>query len=338
MKTERPNLVRKALEARSHVAYWLQEPQYRQILSAYIRMMWGRSTEDAIDSLRDKYLSSLRVGEMYAVADNIHPLLLAAADDLPDDYVAEPWHLHAQHGFLYFPEPLYEDYDLFDGENRIARHDSIDFLTWHHGTGTTNRDANGNLVDVERTVSGIEVNLWTLLRDRGEARYLPEPIGSDFLPYHLPSLGYRWHSDPRRLPAKAVRVPESRLSLTTRYVLALQIFMRQELPSIARWKPPRADAKRMRRLGLPDGDITVIDLRHRHYLPTDETGTSGRRQQVRSIVRGHYHRFWVGPNHEEHPGGTEERVLVWKYLLPYWRGPEDAPVKTTPDRVHVVRR
>jgi hypothetical protein len=44
----------------------------------------------------------------------------------------------------------------------------------------------------------------------------------------------------------------------------------------------------------------------------------GRKQQVRSLVSGHWHRYWIGPK--------DEQTLIKKWLKPYWRGPEAAPL------------
>jgi hypothetical protein len=122
-------------------------------------------------------------------------------------------------------------------------------------------------------------------------------------------------------------------------IVALQLILRQELPTIGRWQVPRSEVPGLRRLNLSLDPVVVVDLRRRKYLEADvEDGHSGRKQRVRSIVRGHWHGSWVGPNHPLHPGGTEEKVLVHQWMLPYWRGPEGGPVKPRLDTVHVVRR
>jgi hypothetical protein len=134
--------------------------------------------------------------------------------------------------------------------------------------------------------------------------------------------------------------PEDRLSDATRFILALQLILRQELPTVARWNVPRSDVAGLRRLRLSLDPVLVIDLRRRKYLdhPDADDTHSGRKQRVRSVVRGHWHSFWVGPNHVQHPGGTEDKVLIRHWVLPYMRGPEDAPIKPRTDTVHVVRR
>jgi hypothetical protein len=46
-----------------------------------------------------------------------------------------------------------------------------------------------------------------------------------------------------------------------------------------------------------------------------------RHQKVRSLVSGHWHHFWTGPRKEQ-----DKRNLVKKWVQPYWRGPEAAPL------------
>jgi hypothetical protein len=67
------------------------------------------------------------------------------------------------------------------------------------------------------------------------------------------------------------------------------------------------------------GSITVS--RETKEAQEEGTGDGSRRQKVRSLVTGHWHRFWTGPRKEQ-----DKRNLVKKWVQPYWRGPEAAPL------------
>lgn len=57
-------------------------------------------------------------------------------------------------------------------------------------------------------------------------------------------------------------------------------------------------------------------------------GDGTRKQKVRSLVSGHWHHFWTGPRKEQ-----DKRNLVKKWVQPYWRGPEAAPLT---EKEHVL--
>jgi hypothetical protein len=184
-----------------------------------------------------------------------------------------------------------------------------------------------------RRVAGMEINYWWRAPQSG----LIVPVGSDFLPYGMTALGLVSHGYE---DGQEVLREEDRLSDATRFVLALQLILRQELPTVARWNVPRSEVPGLRRAHLSLDPVLVIDLRRRKYVerPDSDDAHAGRKQRVRSVVRGHWHSFWVGPNHPQHPGHTEDKVLIQQWVLPYLRGPEDAPIKPRTDVVHVVRR
>lgn len=333
---ERPPIVRRALDTRSQIAASLADPGYvRTVVLKYVRDMNGGI--DGYQEMVEKWALSLRVGEVFAVSPDMFHVVTAAAADLPRDYIMEHWHLYAEHGFLWLPQDIEEHLEPLIGSDGWP---PISFATWHHGTGTTRRSMqetpDGEWVEVEghvRKVAGMEVNYWWRVPNRD----LIVPVGSDFLPYGLSALGMVSHGYEN---GQEILRPEDRLSNATRFILALQLILRQELPTVARWNVPRADVPGLRRLALSLDPVLVIDLRRRKYLehPDADDSDAGRKQRVRSIVRGHWHSFWVGPNHAQHPGGTEGKVLIQQWVMPYMRGPEDAPIKPRTDTVHVVRR
>lgn len=333
---ERPPIVRRALDDRSRLAAMLDDPDYlTSVVAKYTRDMNGSVAGS--QEMAEKWRLSLRVGEVFAVSPDMFHVVQAAARDLPRDYIMEHWHLYAEHGFLWLPQDIHEGIDpLSDSDGWPP----ISLATWHHGTGTTRRhfadDGQGGLVESlgeVHAVAGMEINYWWKVPNRD----LIVPVGSDFLPYGMTALGLVSHGYEG---GREVLRHEDQLSDATRFILALQLILRQELPTVARWNVPRSDVSYLRRLRLNLDPVLVIDLRRRKYLehPDADDSAAGRKQRVRSVVRGHWHSFWVGPGHVHHPGGTEDKVLIQQWVMPYMRGPADAPLKPRTDTVHVVRR
>jgi len=273
-------------------------------------------SKPAAQSLCSRWLNSLQVCEDFVVTRDIGAVIEQAGEELPDDYIAEHHHLFAEHGLVWFEDPLIDE----------LQEAPIQMLTWHHGTGYSDRKGG--------TCAGLEVNLWSTLDSDGRLI----PIGSDFLPYGLPSSGWATVLTAEDLnrdidPA----VLERKLSQASRFVLAMQMFMRDEIPAVSRWEPPRSQMKVLRRYDFHSPKISVIELRRRAYNHQREhverNGLS-----VRFIVRGHWHSYWVGPTHRYHSGLSDEKEKIHMYLLPYMKGPEDAPLVPSPTRVHVLSR
>lgn len=288
-------------------------------------------------NLAQKFQHSLRVGEVYTLSDDMMTFAVRAGEELPNEFAVEPWLLHAQHGFLVLPRGLRDAIAPLEGQGEDPR--SVAWaLSWHHGTGSTNRDSNGVLTNEWRAVPGVEINLWGYWHNDTSGRRFLGPAGSDFQPYGMPTFGYLSAVDVNGEtitvgpPTGPSGVPM--LSPASRLVFALQMLMRQELPALTRGKIPKQEMRGIKRLELPPG-ITVIELRRR--APSPETGTSGRHLTHRHYVRGTWAAYWVGPSHAQHPGGTEEKVRIYLYRSPHVRGPEDAPFAPTPDRVHAIR-
>lgn len=75
--------------------------------------------------------------------------------------------------------------------------------------------------------------------------------------------------------------------------------------------------------------VTIIDLRPLRHIEMDRDETTGRRLTVRHLVRGHWTNQAYGPD-------RALRRLQW--IAPYIKGPADAPLKVSEDRVMVWRR
>jgi hypothetical protein len=88
-------------------------------------------------------------------------------------------------------------------------------------------------------------------------------------------------------------------------------------------RAPRGIWRDANRKGIPAKDVTVVRLRA--YREGREMEPSGRELSVRFIVRGHWHTYHTrsGP--------------VQKWILPYVKGPDDAPLKVTERVFEFVR-
>lgn len=68
--------------------------------------------------------------------------------------------------------------------------------------------------------------------------------------------------------------------------------------------------------------VTVVDLRASHRGNAEAVREAKRTYRSRWIVRGHWHRFWTGKR-------DGERKLEPRYVMPYVKGPDGAPLNVT---------
>jgi len=302
------SIVRRLIADKAHLADTLSDPTWlgvwHELNTALIREPITRSSSQAMVG---KWQRSLAAAEDFAVSSDLCAVLTQAAVDLPDDYIPEHHHLFAEHGLVWLETPLVDE---------VFKESGIRMMTWHHGTGYSERKPGG-----AGSVPGLEVNLGG---KNPQGHLLP--IGSDFLPYGMESQGWSTIVD-----------VDYKLSLATRFVLAMQSFMRQELPAREAFPYPRSYRGFARRMGWPERHVTVIDLRKRKYVPRETGGQSGRTLHVRHLVRGTWAAYWVSRSHPFHSGLSDEKERVHIYRHPHLRGSEDLPLAMT-DRIHVVRR
>lgn len=111
---------------------------------------------------------------------------------------------------------------------------------------------------------------------------------------------------------------------------AWYLMQQPQLVDRERQEASRADARALRRAGLPDDGVTVVDLR-RLMTPQDrdpDEASDGRQYRHRWVVSGHWRDQPYGP----------DRTLRRKTWIPaYVKGPEGAPMLVT-ERVNVWRR
>lgn len=123
------------------------------------------------------------------------------------------------------------------------------------------------------------------------------------------------------------------LAVVRKFVLSLWRFMWQELVVRETGEVPSHIRKGMVRALDRKDPITVLKLR-RHKTSSDKDGEgSGTRLDYRLLVRGHWRNQWyrsLGP--AEDPASHR---MIW--IDPHVRGPEDAPFRTKPKVLAVVR-
>jgi hypothetical protein len=123
------------------------------------------------------------------------------------------------------------------------------------------------------------------------------------------------------------------LAVVRKFILSLWRFMWQELVVRETGEVPSHIRKGMVRALDRKDPITVLKLR-RHKTSSDGDGEgSGSRLDYRLLVRGHWRNQWyrsLGP--VEDPASHR---MIW--IDPHVRGPEDAPFRTKPKVLAVVR-
>jgi len=105
----------------------------------------------------------------------------------------------------------------------------------------------------------------------------------------------------------------------TPFVASFLLFINQRLIGSSRERPSRAARRRALQTGRPLPEINVVILRKRTYA-----GTGAHRDvewACQWIVRGHWRQQWMPASQQHQP----------RWIAPYWKGPEDKPVKS-PER------
>ena len=259
----------------------------------------------------DELLITLSRGRTYIVAEHMNPLIRMAAADYPRDVVFTPDMVPSPDGFMVF-DRAWESVDVRGARGKIK------VVTWSTGRGGG--------VHVNEFTSMLEPDDTTLRlkRERPEViQVMTRDLGpiqlhhSYTLPYGtvLNDLG-QTYEDPlmRDAAAKGPAV-----------LLTIWHLMGERLTDVtpARFAPKVQ--KGFRRLRLL-GQVATITLRRVEMTQAGQDNAGQIFLNFRIPVRGHWHGYWYG-------SGAERR-LVKKYVHPYFRGPENAPIRITK---HVTR-
>lgn len=96
-------------------------------------------------------------------------------------------------------------------------------------------------------------------------------------------------------------------------------------------EPGRADARALRRAGMPDQGVTLVALRRRYQATSDrgpEAGGNQHRYRHRWVVSGHW---------RSQPHGPAQSLRRQTWIPAYVKGPDGAPLLST-EKVNVWRR
>lgn len=266
----------------------------------------------------DHQVITLGRGETYVVAEHMLPLIRMAAAVFPTDMTLEPEHCPSPDGFLVFEKPWVST----DVRGMSVKVHAITWSTARYG--------------------GIEVAEFSDIRDPDDLTLSlrdPEQHPPGTYQAALKALGplHLHHGYTIRYGSTLDDIASSFDDLILReaavtgpaVLRTIWHLMSQTLTNVGKPPIPPKVQKGFRRYRM-NSDISVITLRREAINPEAVGGV----QQVfernfRWRVRGHWHGYWCGSG--------LERKLVKKYVHPYFRGPEDAPIRLT-RKVHVLTR
>jgi hypothetical protein len=269
------------------------------------------------------------------VQEDICTYLEAAVKNMPPS-ILHSSDLPYDQGLVIFDRPMtYFDY-LTDAEKGVKKHElavmPLRAIGWSHATTVGRKD---------RTVGqGIFLWVYTDL-DFINGVYAEEFLTTNTTPIHGPKLILvditAWLFDdelwsdavgddaipqgPLMDPLGENRVIAQHMGLLRRYILALFLFMKQEIVAASEERPPRPAKRRAERPGLSTPDsIVVIHLRRVKQKSKDETeDEAAEREHVewshRWIVRAH----WRQISDKE---GRPRLVPVREHV----KGPDDKPL------------
>lgn len=112
------------------------------------------------------------------------------------------------------------------------------------------------------------------------------------------------------------------------YLAAFILLLTQQITVTEPVTPPRDAVQRARKVRDPrPSTVTVVDVRHRHYSPSESaTGSEPAGTGRRALD----HRHLVGSHWKWQPHGPERSLRRRIFVSGYVRGPEDKPLRVTP--------
>jgi hypothetical protein len=267
-------------------------------------------TEFCLEMEQHFQITLWRGDTIYITADMLH-VIMQAAEDLPEELEFDPKTLMSQYGFALFEEAIL-------GKDANGETLSVTGIAWEC-----------NPVRPEFDIEGIEPGdlkmasiIYFLtdphdLRDDVNERFKHQ-LGRANMP--LPPLTLS-HVFPLLEGQGAPDGSLPGMGLVTDIVklfLAMQILSRQTIGEPQRFRPDRAQRRRIQREypEQPERLITLITLRRKSAKHNEEP------QKIewsrRWIVRGHWRKQYY----------PKTKTYDWKYIYEYVKGPEDKPLVT----------
>jgi hypothetical protein len=139
--------------------------------------------------------------------------------------------------------------------------------------------------------------------------------------------GGKWSKKPQLGEDEYMRTSEG----VARFILAGIAWLNQKVLVTTPEKVERHRRKEIVRVMRREAPLVrVVSLRKAEHRPSEGTGESNREYSCRWVVEGHWRNQPCGPNHSD-------RRLT--YILPYVKGPEDKPLRTSSlTKVYTVDR
>jgi hypothetical protein len=351
-----------ALEFQTELMEWLgretSKAAYADLMRSY---GYTRSDEEAQRQelgghLHRSVQSVISTASTFYVSPDMCELVKMAATDMPASGLL-PTDLPTDTGFLVFDRPLSitQELPVYDDDN--VPHDTtseirIAAIAWQAGTvrrapATDGSGRRAGFVTTGATAPGVSYYLFTTPYDTavnmnqiadllGEA---PDQTEDDVRRYLGPLPLYDYSGWVYNQPWFATDTEEgyaveegdqepmagvhSSVDQMRRLLLAVwRILGQTNIVVLDSNGAPRQLRRRAQRTGIipEDGDILIIRMRREIYqgLTQAAGGDDEPWYTCRFLVRGHWHNYWVGPRGQQH--------LVPKYILPYEKGPEGAPL------------
>lgn len=247
---------------------------------------------------------------IYITSDMLH-VIMQAAEDLPDDVTFDPTTLMSQYGFALFEEAIL-------GEDANGTTIAIHGIAWEC-----------NPVRPEFGIRDIEpgdlkmASVIYFLTDPHDLRdgineQFQHQIGREGIPLPPLTLSHIYPLLEGNGPPAGERKGMQLVSGIVKLFLAMQILSRQTIGEAQRFRPDRAQRRRIQREypDQPERLITLITLRRKSVKHNEEP------QKIewsrRWIVRGHWRKQYY----------PKTKTYDWKYIYEYVKGPEDKPLVT----------
>lgn len=364
-KTLKENSLR-SLELQTDLLEWLDRSVSRLAYEHFMRVYGYKKIDDAEkrktlgNYLHNVVKSVISSASTFYVSPDMCEIVKMAAEDMPASGL-RPTDLPTDTGFLVFDRPvsLWSELpvDKDDGGSVMTNIETrISAIAWQAGTVKMAplHDSDGHAAGFKSegdSVAGVSYFLFTTDHDMAvilnkTAEAVGEEPNTDIddvrrengpLPiYDFSGWAYNtpWHAVPEENVGHSIQQEGEQEPLYGVHSivdqarrLMLSAFRILNQTNVVVLNPnrnkPRQLRKRAERVGIPeDGDILIIRMRREVFQglqkAADEDDDGEPWYTCRFLVRGHWHNYWVGPQGARH--------LVPKYILPYEKGPEGAPL------------
>lgn len=267
-------------------------------------------TEFCLEMERHFQTTLWRGDTIYITSDMLH-VIMQAAEDLPEDLELDPKTLMSQYGFALFEEAIL-------GEDAQGKTLTVRGIAWECNPVRPEFGI-GNIQPGDLKMAAVIYFLTDPydLRDEVNQQFQHQ-LGQSHTP--LPPLTLS-HIYPMMEGTCAPKVEKQGMELVSGIVklfLAMQILSRQTIGEPQRFRPDRAQRRRLQREypDQPERLITLITLRRKSVKHHEEP------QKIewsrRWIVRGHWRKQYY----------PKTKTYDWKYIYEYVKGPEDKPLVT----------